>query len=181
MIRSLALSLLLVAATSPAMAAMITATASLDGSQEVPPNASPASGTATFTFDDVTGAYDFVLDVVDLDAFAINASVAGGIHIHEAPAGSNGPIVIPVADDRTSLIVPEFGVFTFAAEGVVDDVDQIRNALLAGNLYINVHTEEFPGGEIRGQLAVVPVPGGFLLFGSALIGLLGISRRRKSS
>lgn len=177
MIRSLALGLLLAVTTSPAMAAMITATATLDGLQEVPPNASTATGTATFTIDDVTGDYTYSMDVDGIDAFAINAGLAGGIHIHQAPVGLNGPIVINVASDRTSLTIPAFGMFSFTAAGTVGDVNAIVTALTAGDLYINVHTEDYPGGEIRGQLAVIPLPGAFLLFGSALVGLMGISRR----
>ena len=178
MIRTIALSLLLAVAASPAMAAVITATASLDGLQEVPPNASTATGTATLTVDDITGAYEFMLDVDGIDVFEINAAVAGGIHIHEAPIGSNGGIVINVASDRTGLAIPGFGMFSMTSAGVVDDLSAILDAMAAGDLYINVHTEEYAGGEIRGQLTVVPLPGAFVLFGSALFGLVVTRRRR---
>ncbi|MCX2980763.1 CHRD domain-containing protein [Halieaceae bacterium IMCC14734] len=180
MIRNIALSLLLVVITSPAMAAMITATASLDGLQEVPPNDSAATGTATFTIDDVTGGYEFMLDVDGIDVFEIKADAVGGIHIHEAPVGSNGGIVINVASDRTSLAIPAFGMFSMTSAGVVDDLGSVLAALAAGDLYINVHTEEYAGGEIRGQLAVVPLPGAFLLFGSAIFGLLAVKRRQRA-
>jgi hypothetical protein len=51
---------------------------------------------------------------------------------------------------------------------------------LAGNYYVNIHTVEFPGGEIRGQLVPTQVPepstiAGFLIAGGLLFGL----RRRK--
>lgn len=52
--------------------------------------------------------------------------------------------------------------------------------LLAGQTYINVHTAENPGGEIRGQLQVVPIPAAVWLFGSGLLGLIGIARRKKA-
>jgi hypothetical protein len=55
--------------------------------------------------------------------------------------------------------------------------------LLAGLTYINVHTSSNPPGEIRGQLtvaAVVPVPAAFYLFTSGLLGLVGLSWRRRA-
>jgi hypothetical protein len=168
----------LVVMSAPALGATVLATAELDGLQEVPANDSTATGAAAFTFDEATGDYTFTLSVVGIDAFEINADVAGGIHIHEAAPGFNGPIVINTAEDRVDLIVSDFGEFVFVAEGTVSAPASIFEALAAGNLYVNVHTEEFPGGEIRGQLAIVPVPGALLLFGSAFTGLITVSRRR---
>ena len=46
--------------------------------------------------------------------------------------------------------------------------------IIAGQSYFNIHTVNFPGGEIRGQLAAVapvPLPASVILFGSALLGL----------
>src|SRR5207245_2428523 len=60
-------------------------------------------------------------------------------HIHRAPPGVAGPIIVPLP----------LGSFTgFAAILSTADVAN----LLAGNLYVNVHSAAFPGGEIRGQL-----------------------------
>ena len=59
------------------------------------------------------------------------------------------------------------------------DADLIAG-LLAGQTYINVHTAENPGGGIRGQLQAVPIPAAAWLFGSGLLGLIGIARRKKA-
>ena len=72
----------------------------------------------------------------------INAPVAA--HIHRGRAGTNGPVVVPFESE-------EDGIF----QGCANDVDatliaQIRNN--PGNFYVNVHTADFPGGAVRGQL-----------------------------
>jgi CHRD domain len=61
-------------------------------------------------------------------------------HIHRAPAGVNGPIVVPL-DHRRRL---SFGFARLTASDVA--------LLQAGGLYTNVHSQRFPAGEVRGQL-----------------------------
>jgi hypothetical protein len=113
--------------------------ASMDGAQETPPNASPGTGTATFTRT-APNQLSYTYDYQNLVA-GVN-----GCHIHEAPPGTPGAIVIPltIAPGTTS--------------GSVSDTAQADPALLddicanPGEYYINLHTDAFPGGEIRGQL-----------------------------
>lgn len=64
-------------------------------------------------------------------------------HIHEAPPGENGPVVVPLeqTDDNTWSVPDEVHLTEAQLE-----------TLKEGNLYINVHTEANPGGEVRGQL-----------------------------
>lgn len=50
--------------------------------------------------------------------------------------------------------------------------------MLAGLWYINIHSSTFGGGEIRGQVNVVPLPAAAWLFGTALLGLGAIKRRK---
>ena len=56
------------------------------------------------------------------------------------------------------------------------------NGILNGQTYFNIHTVNFMGGEIRGQLNAVPLPAAFPLFATGLgaLGLLGWRRRRKA-
>lgn len=178
---------LAMSAIQPAGAAIIKATATLDGGQEVPAVVTDASGTATFEVDDVTGAYTFKMDVVGIDPFEVFATAANGLHLHNAPAGANGPIVVNLASDRTSLSSPAFGQFSLTSAGnVADDVGELTlplfiAALLNDELYINLHTEEFAAGELRGQLSAVPVPGAALLLGTGLVALGAARARRRAA
>ena len=73
----------------------------------------------------------------------------GGHHIHQAPIGNptmNGPIIVNLllASDNVTAVVPPNTTLTQAQ----------HDALLAGELYFNVHTAANPSGEIRGQINV---------------------------
>jgi hypothetical protein len=70
-------------------------------------------------------------------------------HIHKAPVGVNGPVVFPLytgggAFDPNN---PIGGGVTLGAEHLVD--------LLTEYYYVNVHTSDYPGGEIRGQIGAL--------------------------
>ena len=72
-----------------------------------------------------------------------------GFHIHQAPVGVNGPIIV----DFTGVapLVPAGTGFTFTATGLtLPGVNEA--AFLGGGTYVNIHTAAFPGGAIRGQL-----------------------------
>jgi hypothetical protein len=51
--------------------------------------------------------------------------------------------------------------------------------ILTGHSYINFHTNQFTGGEIRGEIDFAPEPSTIILMGVALVGLIGLSRLRK--
>lgn len=110
-------------------------TAGLVGTQEVPPVNTSAMGSAQITVHpdhSVTGRVTTV---------GIDASSA---HIHEAPAGVNGPVIIPLTKSAdNSFVVPPGTTLT----------DAQYQSYRAGNLYINVHSASNPGGEIRAQLS----------------------------
>ncbi len=118
------------------------AEATLSGAQEVPPTTTQAAGTATAELDGdeltVVGSFTGLSS----DLFPVSGSAA---HVHNAPAGQNGPILfnleITTTDNRT-------GVFT----GSKTLNDEEKDAFEDGNLYVNIHSVTFNGGEIRGQL-----------------------------
>lgn len=72
-----------------------------------------------------------------------------------APMGVSGSIVHPIHFDST---LTAQGTWNLAADsGAGMTVQNITNALLTGNIYVNVHTRQYPAGAIRGQL--VPASG----------------------
>jgi len=137
----------------------------MSGSQETPPNTSPGAGISTVRLDDVA------------DTITVNTSFSGltspatAGHIHLAPIGVAGPILFPFADvpNATSGVIPT-QVFAITPTQI--------SALEGGLLYVNIHTTEFPAGEIRGQLFAVPEPATLGLLGLAMAGALSMARRR---
>jgi hypothetical protein len=108
----------------------------LTGSQEVPPVDTRASGAATLKLNaDHSLTYNVVTSG-PITAFAA--------HIHDAPAGTNGPIIFPL----------EGGPRIW--EGTTPPLTPDQQAkLLNGEYYINAHTDEHPTGIIRGQIGFV--------------------------
>ena len=118
--------------------------AALAGDQEVPPVITDATGQGRFTFDAGTSTLHYYVAVADIDN--VTAS-----HIHKAPVGVNGPIIFPLYMGGGTFDPdhPVGGGVALGAEHLVD--------LLTGYYYVNVHTTDHPSGEIRGQIAPVPV------------------------
>lgn len=139
--------------------------AGLSGLNEVPPNNSPAIGFFTGVFDDANNSFSFSWLIADI---LVGDPSAPGAHIHFAPEGSNGPIVFGFASDAWEL----------SGDAVWEDMSQENiDRLFAGDLYANFHTTAFPGGEVRGQIRLVPAPGAL---GLAACGLLICVRRRRA-
>jgi hypothetical protein len=128
----------------------------MTGAEEVPANDSRAQGQATFRLSSDGTELSYKLIVANIH----NLTQA---HIHLAPAGTNGPVVLwlypsgPPAQPipgRTQGVLAERTVTAanlvgpLAGASMQDLVDAIR----AGNTYVNVHTQQYPPGEIRGQI-----------------------------
>ena len=138
--------LALLLAASPVLAQVFVAT--LAGTQEVPPNASPAGGSVQAV---LTGS-----QLVVTGSFAGLLANYTASHIHRAPAGSNGPVVYGLTPQLSSSTS---GAYLAASNTTNLTPAQVAD-LLAGLYYVNVHSTVFPGGEIRGQLRVQDEPVG---------------------
>lgn len=131
--------------------------ANLGGSHEAPEVNTPAAGTVLFEKNDsqvrAVGSFNNLMSPFNVD-------VAGGAHIHIGLAGSNGDVsqflTTNVGDGGSS------GAFDFA-----DNEIELADSLLASReYYVNVHSTDHPGGEVRGQ--VLPI-----LFGAFTANLSG--------
>ncbi|MDX1531155.1 MAG: CHRD domain-containing protein, partial [Rhodothermales bacterium] len=110
----------------------------LAGGNEVPPVETDASGAVLATLDGT--------DLTLTGSFAGLTGDYAASHIHVAPAGANGPVVVglnpAVGGDGRS------GTFDETVTLSAADVEALEN----GELYVNVHSAAFGSGEIRGQL-----------------------------
>jgi hypothetical protein len=104
----------------------------VSGAQEVPPNGSPNSGTATVMLDFGTNVISWNI------VHTVGAATAA--HFHQAPPGSNGGVIVNLGAPASPMI----GSSALTA-------GQAANAA-AGAYYINIHSPAFPAGEIRGQV-----------------------------
>jgi len=119
---------------------------SLDGQQEIGPDGQPGAGdpdgrgVSTVAVMPDAGRVCFEIWV---QGIALPATAA---HIHAAPAGQNGDIVVPLtAPDATGR-----------SNGCVRGLDAgLLGAIESApaNYYVNVHTTDYPAGALRGQLA----------------------------
>ena len=126
-----------------------TYTATLVQSSEVPPTGVTGTGTATFV--DHGTFFDYELAVTGLTTIS-------AAHIHgPAAVGFNANIVVNLFSPNGPPFSQVDGVI---ATGVITNannanltVDQLRAMIIAGNAYVNVHTNPgFPAGAIRGQI-----------------------------
>ncbi|MCK5859986.1 MAG: tandem-95 repeat protein [Abyssibacter sp.] len=111
----------------------------LDGQQEVPPVDTSASGLGYVVLH-LHDEGDLHLDA-DVTVSGFTPTQA---HLHEAPFGQNGPIVITLQAD------PVDAQAYFVEQTAISSQDV--DTMLAGGWYLNVHSSTHPGGEVRGQL-----------------------------
>jgi len=121
-----------IAVCCPVVFAQRTFEFGLDGGQEIPPNDSRATGAAIGVLSADQTTFDLVV--------THSVSSPTGAHIHRGAPGTIGNIVFDLGDPTT----PIQAQWNPTPQDVAD--------LLAGNLYVNVHSTDFSGGEIRGQI-----------------------------
>ena len=131
---ALAAALLAVASLTATSSFAADVKVTLHGDQEVPAVKTNAIGSGFFAISNdrkVSGQ----INVINIKAVAA--------HVHEGAPGASGLIVFPLLKSGdTSFSVPPNVMLTEAQFA----------AFQAGKLYVNVHTEAHPGGEVRGQL-----------------------------
>ena len=108
----------------------------LSGAQEVPANTSAASGSGS-------GSVHVAPDRSVTGTVRYTGMLATMAHIHEAPFGANGPVIVPLVKTGDGL---------FAVPPDTSLTPPQYASYLAGNLYVNVHSAAYPAGEIRAQL-----------------------------
>lgn len=121
---------------APAYAEVINMTAELNGASEVPANDSAGTGTLEATYDTETMMFTWTVTYEGLTGDATAA------HFHgPADPATNAPPVVPVEGDLASPI-----------EGSATLTEEQATQLQDGMWYFNVHTAQYPDGEIRGQV-----------------------------
>jgi hypothetical protein len=142
---------------SPALAAANrNFTTHLTGDEEVPPAQTSAQGQVIFQLSKDGTELTYKLIVANIE----NVLQA---HIHLAPAGANGAVVAWLYPDAPpAQLIPgrSSGILetgTITAQDLVGPLagmtlDDLVTAMQSGNTYVNVHTTQYPGGEIRGQI-----------------------------
>ena len=164
-------------------------TTTLTGAQEVPPTGSPGIGSALVTLDTATN-----LLTVNV-AFAGLGSPTIASHIHCCtPPGANAIVATTVptfpgfplgVTTGTYLMTFDLTLastynpaFITAHGGTVAGAQAAFIAgLISGQTYLNIHTSQFPGGEIRGQLQAVPEPASLLLLTTGIVAAAGTLRK----
>ncbi|MGB8189993.1 MAG: CHRD domain-containing protein, partial [Nitrososphaeraceae archaeon] len=132
-----------------------TFSASLSGKDEVPPTESNSTGTAKFQVDENSSQVSYWVNVTGIKK--INQA-----HIHNGTEGQNGDIVVTLTKNKSAKGndgPPNIG---FSGNITKDDLQgPLKNKELTdlvslmsdGNAYVNVHTDKYPDGAIRGQIS----------------------------
>jgi len=144
------------AAGTPRMASEHNLGTHLTGNEEVPVRATDAQGQAIFRINEDGTAISYKINVANIE----NVTQS---HIHLAPAGSNGGIVawlyppappLQLIPGRSQGTLGEGEITAASLVGALagKPLSDLINAMQSGGAYVNVHTSQFPPGEIRGQI-----------------------------
>lgn len=117
----------------------------LTGEKEVPPVNTAASGLSDISVR--TGRCPSAASASECNMLVGTVQTTGIVstaaHIHQGKAGENGPVIIPLVKTTNDVWTVPLGTALTQAQ---------YEAFLAGNLYVNVHSDAYKAGEIRAQL-----------------------------
>jgi hypothetical protein len=142
--------------SAQAQAQTVHFTAALSGGNENPGVVTGSVGTGTVSVDLATQVVTYRIDVYNMPV----GTTAG--HFHVGAAGVNGPVVVNftvsanISNDFAITGTATAASLTARAAQGINSWDDFIQALLLGNIYMNVHSTANPGGEIRGQVVRVP-------------------------
>jgi hypothetical protein len=166
-------------------------TTTLTGAQEVPPSGSPGIGSALVTLDTVTNMLTINVSFAGL----VSPTTAAHIHCCVGP-GANAIVATAVPTfpgfplgvttgtylmsfDLTAASTYNPAFITANGGTVAGAQAAFITGLTNGLAYLNIHTAQFPGGEIRGQLGEIPEPASLLLLATGVLGVAGAIRKRR--
>lgn len=138
----------------------------INNNQAVPMTNSPATGTLEGTYNSATNTFEFAWTITPE---LLGTPASPGAHIHDGDFGETGPIVFGFNEPDGSWPLSGEATWTDLSDDEVTD-------LFNNGLYVNFHTDEFPAGEIRGQINLIPTPGSMAVLG--LAGAAFMRRRR---
>ena len=139
-----------------AQAQVYTLTASLSGSDETPTINTGAFGHATVTLDVGARTITYQISVFNLPS-GVTAS-----HIHVGGPNTTGPVIVnfappvPASNDFGFSGTVAEAQWVMRADQGIRSGDDVIQALLGGNTYVNVHSTANAGGEVRGRLTLKP-------------------------
>lgn len=133
-------------AATPTAKADFVFLAFFSGANEIPPNDSGAFGIGIFVLDNDAQRLDWGIYYT-----ALEGGTLSGAHFHRAPAGMNGGIVRGYPN---AMFPTEGGtvVGTWLSTDQQALTETLAVDMFEGNIYFNIHSQRWPGGEIRGQL-----------------------------
>jgi hypothetical protein len=128
-------------------------TATMTGSEEVPPKNTKATGTATFVSSTDGSSVSYKVRVANIKGVTM-------AHIHSGTIGKNGPVVVTLFKSASPTgtmngLLSQGTITSTNLEGplkgkTISDLVRLMND---GTSYANVHTQQNPKGEIRGQIS----------------------------